>query len=473
MGKVRVKTTWDYEISLDDRAVDQFKASLCGKVILANDPAYESARRVYNGMIDKHPCMIARCVDVADVVCTVNFARENGLLLAVRGGGHNGAGLGTCENGIVLDLSPMNGVRVDPDSHTVRAEGGCTQGEVDHAASAFGLAVPAGIVSTTGIGGLTLGGGHGYLTRKYGLTIDNLLEADVVLADGRLVVASADRNEDLFWAIRGGGGNFGVVTSFLYQAHPVSMVTAGPMFWDMRQAAEIMCWYREFLPAAPEDLYGFFAFMNILPVPLFPTHLHGRSVCAVVWCHLGSAEQAAKDLDEVRRSHPPLFEHVGCMPFAALQQMFDPLLPPGLQWYWKGDFVRELSDEAIEQHIQYASHLPNLLSAMHLYPIDGQANRVAQDATAFSYRDAKWSMVITGIDPDPANREKITKWAKEYWDAVHPYCAGGAYVNFMMEEGADRVQATYRDNYDRLASVKARYDPGNLFRVNQNITPQH
>lgn len=473
MGKVRVRTTWDYEVSLDDSTVDQFRAALCGDVLRPDDPAYESTRRVYNGMIDKHPCMIARCVDMADVISTVNFARQNGLLLAVRGGGHSGAGLGTCENGVVLDLSLMNGIRVDPDSRTVRVEGGCTQGDVDHAASVFGLAVPAGTVSSTGIGGLALGGGHGYLTRKYGLTIDNLLEADVVLADGRLAVASPDRNEDLFWAIRGGGGNFGVVTSFLFRAHPVSMVTAGPMFWDIRQAEDIMRWYRDFLPAAPEDLYGFFAFMNILPVPLFPSHLHGRSVCAVVWCHLGSEEQSVKDLNEVRQAHPPLFENVGRMPFAGLQRLFDPLLPPGLQWYWKGDFMNELSDEAIEQHVQYGSRLPNLLSTMHLYPIDGQAGRVPQDATAFSYRDAKWSMVIAGIDPDPANNERIASWAKEYWSAIHPYSAGGAYVNFMMEEGSDRVQATYRDNYDRLAVTKARYDPGNLFRVNQNISPRH
>jgi hypothetical protein len=245
------------------------------------------------------------------------------------------------------------------------------------------------------------------------------------------------------------------------------------MFWDVAQAGEIMCWYREFLPAAHEDLYGFFAFMNILPVPLFPSYLHGRCVCGVVWCHLGSPDQAQEDLNAVRRAHPPLFEHVGRMPFVALQSMFDPLLPPGLQWYWKGDFVRELSDEAIAQHVQYGSNLPNLLSTMHLYPIDGRAGRVGQEETAFSYRDAKWSMVIAGVDPDPAHNETITRWAREYWDAVHPYGAGGAYVNFMMEEGVERVRATYRGNYDRLAALKAKYDPGNLFRVNQNIKPQH
>jgi FAD/FMN-containing dehydrogenase len=422
-------------------------------------------------MIDKHPHLVVRPADVADVMTVVNFARGRGALLAVRGGGHNGAGLGTCDDGIVLDLSRLKGIRVDPRSRLVRVQGGCTQGEVDHAASAFGLAVPAGTVSTTGIGGLTLGGGHGYLTRKYGLTIDNLREADVVLADGSLVTASADENADLFWAIRGGGGNFGVVTSFLFQAQPVSTVVAGPMIWEIERAPEIMRWYRGFMPVASEDLYGFFAFFNVYPVPLFPTHLHGRNVCGVVWCHLGSPEQAQSDLAEIRRSCPPLSEHIGPMPFETLQSFFDPLIPPGLQWYWKGDFIADLSDEAIERHVWSGSRLPTPLSTMHLYPVDGMVNRVDPDATAFSYRDATWSMVIAGIDPDAANAGKITDWAREYWAALHPYSAGGAYVNFMMEEGADRVQATYRGNYHRLAATKAKYDPANLFRVNWNIKP--
>jgi len=472
MAQTQVGTVTERGIELDENAVTGLKAALRGQIIGPEDPAYEQARKVYNGMIDKYPGLIVRCADVSDVIATVNFARDNGVLLAVRCGGHNGAGLGTCDGGLVLDLSLMRGVRVDPISHTVRAEGGCTQQEVNHAASAFGLSVPVGIFSTTGIGGLTLGGGHGYLTRKYGLAIDNLLEADVVLADGRLVTASDHENEDLFWAIRGGGGNFGIVTSFLFQAHPPSMVTAGPMFWNYEEAFEMMQWYREFSPAAPEDLYGFFALMNVPPAPPFPEHLHGRTVCGVVWCHLGPADQAEKDLADIRQSHPPLFELTGRMPYTALLSLFDPLLPPGLHWYWKGDFFREISDEAIEQHLKYGSQLPTLLSAMHLYPVDGQANRVAPDATAFHYRDAKWSMIMAGIDADPANDELITSWTKEYWAALHPYSAGGAYVNFMMEEGLDRIRATYGDNYDRLTTIKARYDPDNLFRVNQNIPPK-
>ncbi len=471
MGKTQVTTAIDSGTILDENTVAELEASVRGEVIRRGDARYEQARRVYNAMIDKHPGLIVRPADIADVMKIVDFARENGLLLAVRGGGHNGAGLGTCDDGLVLDLSLMKGIRVDPDSRTVRAQGGCTQGDVDHAASAFGLAVPAGIISTTGIGGLTLGGGHGYLVRKYGLTIDNLLEADIVLANGHLVTASADENEDLFWAIRGGGGNFGVATSFLYRAHPVATVIAGPMLWEIERAPEIMRWYREFMPAAPADLYGFFTFFNVYPIPLFPSHLHGRNVCGIVWCHLGTPDQAHSDLAEIGRSYPPLFEHVGRMPFAALQSFFDPLIPPGLQWYWKGDFFTELSDECIEQHIRRGSRPPTPLSTMHMYPVDGKANSVAPDATAFSYRDAKWSMVINGIDPDPANADRVTTWAREYWSAVHPYSAGGAYVNFMMDEGSDRVQATYRGNYERLAAIKARYDPGNLFRVNWNIKP--
>jgi FAD/FMN-containing dehydrogenase len=467
-----MKATLEREIALDENALAGLRSSMSGELIRPEDEGYEQSRRAYNAMIDKYPHLIARCADVADVIAVVNFARDNGLLLAVRGGGHNGAGFGVCDDGVVLDLSLMKGIRVDPDARTIRAEGGCTQGSVNHAGAAFGLAVPAGTVSTTGIGGLTLGGGHGYLTRKYGLLSDNLLEADVVLADGRLITASARQNEDLFWAIRGGGGNFGVITSFLFQAHPVGEVIAGLMLWDFERTAEMMRWYDQFLPAASEDLYGFFAILNVPPIPLFPVHLHKRTVCGVVWCHLGAREQARKDLDAVRESHPPTFEQIGPMPVTALLSLFDALLPPGLQWYWKGDFFTELSEAAIEQHVRYGAQLPTPLSLMHLYPVDGQVHRVAPDATAFNFRDARYSMVIASIDPDPANNEKMIEWARDYWNALHPYSAGGAYVNFMMEEDANRIRATYRGNYDRLAAIKAIYDPANLFRVNWNIKPQ-
>jgi FAD/FMN-containing dehydrogenase len=318
---------------------------------------------------------------------------------------------------------------------------------------------------------LTLGGGHGHLTLKYGLTIDNLLAADVALADGRFVTASEQENQDLFWAIRGGGGNFGVVTSFLFRLRPVSTVCAGPTLWPLEKTEQVMKWYREFLPSAPEDLSGFFAFMVVPPAPLFPEHLHNRKVCGVVWCYVGPLRQAEKTFEPILQFGPPIFAHVGPMPYPSLQSMFDPLYPPGLQWYWKGDFVRELSDEAVALHARHGAQLPTALSIMHLYPIDAAVHRVGERDTAFSYRDCVWSSVIAGVDADPANNDRIIEWARGYWNALHPYSAGGAYINFMMEEGDERIQATYRGNYQRLVEVKRKYDPNNLFRVNQNISP--
>ena len=457
---------------LDEATVAELRASLRGTLIQPEDEGYDEARKVYNAMIDKRPRMIARCSDVADVIGCVNYARENDVLLAVRGGGHNGGGLGVADDGLVIDLSAMRGVRVDPKAQTVRVEGGATWGDVDHAAHAFGLAVPTGIISTTGVAGLTLGGGHGYLSRKYGLTIDNLLEADIVLADGSLVKASEEGNEDLFWAIRGGGGNFGVVTSFLFRGNPVSTVYAGPMFWELDQAEEVLRWYREFSVQAPEDMYGFFAFLIVPPAPPFPEHLHGKKMCGIVWCYSGAMEGAEEAFRPIRQQvGPAAFEFLGPMPVPVLNSLFDALYPPGLQWYWRGDFVKELSDEAVALHVRHGSELPTPLSTMHLYPIDGAVHRVGKNDTAFSHRDANWSSVYGGIDPDPANAERITEWTKEYWAALHPYSAGGAYVNFMMDEGQERIRATYQDNFERLADIKNRYDPTNLFRVNQNIRP--
>jgi FAD/FMN-containing dehydrogenase len=457
---------------LEEAIVEQFRGTLRRELIKPSDPAYDEARKVFNGMIDKRPALIARCSDAADVISAVNFARENDMLLAIRGGSHSGGGFALAEDGLVIDLSDMRGVHVDPQQRTVRVEGGATLGDVDHATHAFGLAVPSGIVSTTGVAGLTLGGGHGYLTRKYGLTIDNLLEADMVLADGSFVKVSEEENEDLFWAIRGGGGNFGVVTSFLFRGQPVSMVYAGPMLWELDRAEEIMRWYREFILQAPEDLYGFFAFLIVPPGPPFPEHLHNKNMCGVVWCYSGPIDEAEEAFRPIREEvGPAALELLGPMPLPVLNSLFDPLVAPGLQYYWTGDFVKELSDEAIALHLQYGSKIPTPLSLMHLYPIDGAAHRVRNNDTAFSHRDANWSAVFSGTDPDPANAERFTKWVKEYWAALHPYSAGGAYVNFMMEEGEERIKATYRDNFERLVAIKNEYDPTNLFRVNQNIRP--
>jgi len=365
----------------------------------------------------------------------------------------------------------MHGVRVDPHARTVTVAGGTTLGEVDHATHAFGLAVPAGIISTTGVGGLTLGGGLGHLTRKYGLAIDNLVEADVVLADGSLVRASESDHPDLFWALRGGGGNFGVVTSFTFQARPVSTVVGGPMLWPLEQASEVLAFYSDFLSQAPDELNGFFAFLTVPPAPPFPEELRLTRVCGVVWCYVGSAEDAAAALGPVRDALPPVLDGVAEMPLPALQSAFDALYPPGDQWYWRADFVESLPQAAVDVHLTHARELPTWKSTMHLYPIDGAAGRVATDATAWSYRNARWAQVIVGVDTDPAKAAALREWTVGYWEALHPYSLGGAYTNFLMDEGEDRVRASYGANYDRLARIKARYDPANLFHVNQNIRP--
>ncbi|HUX10337.1 MAG TPA: FAD-binding oxidoreductase [Terriglobia bacterium] len=440
-----------------------------GEVIQPGDSGYDDARKVYNAMIDKRPRLIARCVDVADIMAAVQFGRESDLLTAIRGGGHNAGGLGVCDDGLVIDLSRMRNVHVDPKAKTVRVAPGCVWGDVDHAAHAFGMATPTGIISTTGVAGLTLGGGIGHLTRRYGLTIDNLLSVDMVLADGSFVTASAKENPDLFWAVRGGGGNFGVVTSFLFRLQPVDTVYAGPTFWPLEQTEEVMKAYREFIVQAPEDVNGFFAFLTIPPAPMFPAHLHNQKVCGVMWCCTGAPEQAEKATRPMRAVGKPALDHVGPVPFPVVQSLFDAIYPPGLQWYWRADFFKELSDDAVRQHVEHGSRLPTMHSTMHLYPTNGAAHRIKNQDTAFSYRDANWAGVIVGVDPDPANRGKITSWCKDYFDALHPYSAGGAYVNFMMEEGQDRVKASFRDNYDRLATIKKKYDPANFFRVNQNI----
>jgi FAD/FMN-containing dehydrogenase len=451
--------------------IEQLRSSVRGAIIQPGDGAYDSARKVYNAMIDKRPALIVRAVDVADVIAAVNYARATDALVAIRGGGHNGGGLGTCDDGIVIDLSPMKGVRVDPIGRTARVGAGCVWSDVDHATHPFGLAVPCGFISSTGVGGLTLGGGIGYLTREYGLTIDNLLSVDMVLADGSFLTANDVTNSDLFWAVRGGGGNFGIVTSFEFRLQPVKMVYAGPTFWPLAQTTEVMKAYRDFIVSAPEQVNGFFAFLTVPPVPMFPEHLHMKKVCAVVWvstCSPAKAEAATKPMRSVGS---PLLDHQSEMPLPAVNSLFDGLYPPGLQWYWRADFVNELSDAAIARHAQHGAQLPTMHSTMHLYAIDGAVHRVGKSDTAFSYRDANWAEVIVGVDPDPANSGAITKWCKDYFDALHPYSAGGAYVNFMMDEGQERVQASFRDNYARLATIKSQYDPNNLFRVNQNIRP--
>jgi FAD binding domain/Berberine and berberine like len=453
------------------QSIEQLRAAIRGQIIQPADPAYDSARKVYNGMIDKRPKLVLRALDVSDVMAAIGYGRENGLLTAIRGGGHNGAGLGTCDGGLVIDLSQMKGVRVDPAARTVRVAAGCLWGDVDHATHAFGMATPCGFISTTGVAGLTLGGGIGYLTRRYGLTIDNLISVDMVLADGRFVTSSATENDDLFWAVRGGGGNFGVVTSFEFRLHPVSMVQFGPTFWPLEQSGEVLKAYREFILTVREDVSGFFAYLVVPPAPMFPEHLHMKKVCGIVWCCTASAEETEKATRPMRSVGAPLLDAVGPAPFPAVQSAFDGLFTYGMQWYWRADNFTELSDAAIAKHVEHGSKLPTMLSTMHLYPVNGAAQRVGKKDTAYSFREALFAEVIVGVDPDPANAEKITNWCKDYYEALHPFAAGGAYINFMMDEGQGRVQASFRDNYARLAAIKKKYDPTNFFCVNQNIKP--
>ncbi|MEU4131406.1 FAD-binding oxidoreductase [Streptomyces wuyuanensis] len=459
---------------MDSATLDALREALRGPVVGPRDPGYDETRAIYNAMIDRRPAAFARCVDAADVMRTVTFAREKDLELAVRGGGHSGPGLCLVDGALTLDLSLMRWVRVDPVTRTAQVGGGSVLGDLDHAGHGFGLATPAGIMSTTGAGGLTLGGGHGYLTRRYGLTADNLIGADVVLADGTFVTVSEDERPDLFWALRGGGGNFGVVTSFTYRLHPVSTVGVAITVWPVESTREVLEWYRAFLPAAPRDVYGFFALLCVPPGPPFPEEIHGRKVCGVVWCGTGDPERTGLDepLSAVRDPAPPLFHFTTPMPYPALQTMFDGLIPTGLQWYWRGDFFDRIADGAIDVHRKYGENLPTPLSTMHLYPVDGAAHDVAPGDTAWAYRDAVWSGVIAGIDPDPANAGLIRDWAVDYWNALHPFSMGGAYVNFVgADEGPERIRATYRDHYDRLREIKHRYDPDNFFHANQNIPP--
>jgi FAD/FMN-containing dehydrogenase len=459
--------------SAAEAARRELGTEFAGELIGPEDAGYEEARRVYNAMIDRRPALVARAAGPDDVAKLVAFARQRELLLAVRGGGHNGAGLGTCDDGVVIDLSLLREVQVDPDARTVRVGAGCTWGEVDRATNEHGLATPSGIISTTGVGGLTLGGGIGHLTRKFGLTIDNLLEAEMVLASGERVRVSGDEHPDLYWAIRGGGGNFGVVTSFLFRLHEVGTVIGGPTFWPVEAGAEVLSAYREFLPHAPRELGGFFAFHMVPPAPPFPEEIHLRKVCEVVWCHLGGEEDAAKAMAPLLDALPePLMHGPHPLRHSELQSAFDGLYPPGDQWYWRADFVKEIPDEAVEIHAKFGAELPTMQSLMHMYPVDGAAHDLSSSDTAWSYRDANWATTYAGVDPDPANVGAVRQWTIDYFEALHPYAAGGAYVNMMMDEGQERVRASYRDNYDRLSRVKATYDPDNLFRVNQNIEPR-
>lgn len=443
-----------------------------GRVITASDADYDDARAVYNAMHDRKPGAVVRCVDAADVMATIAAARDSGADLAVRGGGHSVPGFGTVDDGLVIDLSPMRHVLVDPDKGVAHVGGGATLGDVDHATYPFGLAVPGGVVSTTGVAGLTLGGGIGYLTRSVGLTIDNLLSADVVLADGRQVTASDYQNEDLFWALRGGGGNFGVVTSFEFQLHEVGDVVAGPLFYGFDDAAAVLQGYRDYIAVAPEQLGCFFGWQIAPPLPFIPEDRVGELFCALVTCWNGPHEEADEVLRPLREIAEVQAENVDVVPFPAMQSAFDDLVPTGMQNYWKADFTADLTDAAIAAHVEHGKRTPNVSSSMHLHPTNGAAQRVGADETAFGHRDKSFAPVIVGIWPDPADNEANIQWVRDYYDAIHPHSGSeGGYVNFMSDDDDQRAPENYGANYERLASVKATYDPDNTFHVNQNIVP--
>lgn len=442
-----------------------------GQVIVEGDAGYDAARKVHNGMIDKRPAVILRAANAGDVMTAVNFARDTGHDLSVRGGGHSGPGFGTNDGGVVIDLSLMRGVRVDPKAQTVRAEGGATWGDFNSATHAFGLATTGGIISTTGLAGLTLGGGIGYLARGHGLSLDNLISADVVTADGKMLIASETENTDLFWAIRGGGGNFGVCTSFEYKLQPVDTVYWGPMFYEIDETETVFKFFRDYIKTAPREMGAFPAFQIAPPLPFIPENRHGDMFCAIVACWSGDPAEGEKQFKAFHDVAEVKAEHVGPVPYPAINAAFDGLFPTGIRQYWKGNFVKELSDDAIATHVRHGPNAPTVSSTMHLYPIDGACHDVEGDATAFGHRDANFAMVVLAASDDPAADSAHTKWVRDYSDAVAPHSEPGGYINFMDDDDGGRVRDNFGGNYDRLLKLKRQYDPDNLFRHNQNIAP--
>jgi FAD/FMN-containing dehydrogenase len=451
--------------------VEQLRQQVRAPVLTAGDPGYDDARAVHNGMFDKRPRVIVRAEQVADVIGAVNFARDTGLDLAVKGGGHSAPGFGTVDDGVVIDLSLMRHVHVDPRSQTARAGGGTTWGDFNYATHAYGLATTGGIISTTGIAGLTLGGGIGYLTRGYGLSIDNLVSAEVVTADGQVRTASATEHPDLFWALRGGGGNFGVVTSFEFQLHPVNDVYVGLFFYELDQAANLLRFYREFIKDAPESYGAFPAFQIAPPLPFIPANRHGDTFCAAVVHWAGPLDQGEGAMKPFRDLAPVVAEMAGPMPYPALNSAFDVLFPKGIRSYWKGSFVTELTDAAIDAHVTHGAKVPEVSATMHLYPINGACHRIGADDTPFAFRHANFAMVIVAAWQDPAVDRQRIQWVRDYYNATAPYSERGGYVNFMADDDQGRVQDNYGAHFTRLAQVKRTYDPGNLFHLNQNIKP--
>ena len=457
---------------LDESAVEDLKERFRGPLLRPSDVGYDPSRTIWNAMIDRRPAVIAQCAGTADVIASVDFAREHDLLVAVKAGGHNVAGNAICDDGLVIDLSMMKSVRVDPEAQTVQVEPGVLLGELDHETQAFGLVTPAGLVSTTGVAGLTLGGGWGWLSRTYGLTIDNLRSVDIVTADGELRHASDDENEDLFWGIRGGGGNFGIVTSFEFDCHEVGPeVLGGPIFHPFEDAADLLRFHREFTANAPDELCCYAAITSAPPAPFLPEEVHGTTVLAFILCYSGPIEEGEQVVQELREFGDPIADLVGPMPYTDLQQIFDEDLKAGARNYWKTQLVEPLPDEAIDIVVDRASSRPTPTSDIVLEHLGGAIDRVGPEETAFRHRGGAFSFNVFPRWTDPEDDEAHISWANEFIDAIAPYATDGVAVNFLSREGDERVKAAYGDNYDRLVALKNEYDPENLFQMNQNIEP--
>jgi FAD/FMN-containing dehydrogenase len=457
---------------IGDAAFQQLRAAFRGSLIAADDNEFDEARKVWNGMIDRRPGLIAQCAGAADVIAAVNFARTHGLLVAVRGGGHSWPGHSVCDDGLMIDLCRMRGVRVDLATKTVRGQGGALWGDVDHESQAFGLATPGGVNSETGIGGLTLGGGsQTWLIRKYGSSADNLVSADVVTANGDFLTASERENDDLFWALRGGGGNFGVVTSFEFRLHPVGpVVLAGAAFFLWDRAKEVTNFYLDYVRDLPDELTTMLFYWNAPPAPFLPESIHGQRVAIIAACYAGKAEAGERVLAPIRALKPAV-DTLGPLPYTALQSLFDPLFPKGIYSYAKSDYFDEIPPAMVDDMISWAEKKPAPLSLTHLNHFGGAMGRVANNTTPFAHRDALFAFSQDAIWQKREDTETNVQWAKDYWQAMRAYSPRGAYINFMADEGEDRVRETYRDNYQRLVQIKRKYDPANMFRLNQNIKP--
>ena len=472
MGALNISKGNGNTVSIEDAVIEQFETSLRGELLKPGDEHYDLARSIWNAMVDRKPALIARCTGVADIQLAVKFAAEHDLLTAVRGGGHNIAGNAVCESGLMIDLSQMSSVRIDPKSRLAHIEPGATLGDFDHEAQAFGLATPLGINSTTGVAGLTLGGGFGWLSRKYGLTVDSLTAVDIVTADGKFLRASNDENSDLFWAVRGGGGNFGIVTRFEFQLYRVGPEAfSGLIVFPLEDATSALKQYREYARGLGDDTCVWVILRQAPPLPFLPKEVHGKEIIAFAVFHAGDPEEGKKILEPVRNFGTVLGEHVGVQPYTAWQAAFDPLLTPGARNYWKSHNFIDLDDKVIDIAVRYAKTLPSPQCEIFFAMMGGETARIAKDATAYPHREANFVLNVHGRWDDSSDDEKCIGWSRDFFNDSAPHATGGVYINFMTEEETDRVSAAFGSSYDRLKKIKRKYDPKNLFRMNQNVKP--